>query len=187
MQRLRSRIQTKSEPFIQAWNPNGNKQKWKNMRITSSTRARKTKTKSREHESFNKKKKKKTPQKTVQGAGLEGHPLVAWLEAGVERGDGTREPHFRLQKRERWEQRLEAPHPLNVNAKEVAASELKWWEAESPWAPEPSPARQMPDQVKWPRSLAADSDSTWSTWSWLEEQCGVGLLQWREGSWLAWS
>lgn len=94
------------------------------MRISSSTDARKTK--SREHESL------KKSQKTVQGAGLEGHPLVAWLEAGVERADGTREPHFHLQKREKWEQRLEASHPLNVTAKEVAESELKWWEAQSP-------------------------------------------------------
>lgn len=43
MQRLRSRIQTKSEPFIQAWKPIGNKQKWKNMRVSSSTDARKKK------------------------------------------------------------------------------------------------------------------------------------------------
>lgn len=90
------------------------------MRVSSSTDARKKK--SREHESL-----KKNITKPVQGAGLEGHPLVAWLEAGVERADGTREPHFHLQKREKWEQRQEASHPLNVTAKEVAESELKWW------------------------------------------------------------
>lgn len=91
------------------------------MRVSSSTDARKKKKQGA------RKLKKKKITKRVQGAGLEGHPLVAWLEAGVERADGTREPHFHLQKREKWEQRLEASHPLNVTAKEVAESELKWW------------------------------------------------------------